>query len=610
MRLFKETHKFSFSQARSNSSDPSLGTAVGAIDTIITNAINKVNELDTDHLTSKILIVTDDIWKANDLLELMVHKFLTMKDCYVDSSKTNFDHEVREVLKLSLSSDKTVTYVIETKIGENVSVEAMKRYDFFINVESTISNGYLKSNTTGLMYKNIHSVKNQADFINEIKNATHESDVFTITYVGDDSDKAWELFADTCNDLSYGDVFNDINRPPVAAMSSPFEKEMKSSVIPGVPISFVWHKTWNNNKLYSILDMNSSLYLVLMDEQIEAKEKPDDNKTLSTSEEQIISNVYDINLILPKRIEKDTLKRLIKRIDEDTDLPGKFSEISILSKEWGNNVKFTWEAFTTWLISIKQDITITNDGDMDGDNVDITDIRFALIKYLTEEADKFYPEETTEEPAVEEPITGDVVEPTDDFDTSSMNGLGDMMGGLGGMLGGMLKNGIPGMDPEQTAKIAETVEEMENHYWDNHIHYNILDEAVKDFDTSVIKRIGLLTKVNSTTEFNMEVRNIVAVLSGYFTLNDRTDWLSVREFIADIRRSIKNELQQFCGFKVVDKEHPEKSRDVAPHMKLVQEQMYKKLEYILDKIELEVNLTNGVLPMNTKYEEEDKNETV
>ena len=64
---------------------------------------------------------------------------------------------------------------------------------------------------------------------------------------------------------------------------------------------------------------------------------------------------------------------------------------------------------------------------------------------------------------------------------------------------------------------------------------------------------------------------------------------------------MKNELQQYCGYKKKD-EDEKKSRDVAPHMKIVQEQIYNKIDYAFDKLEIEINLIHGQLPGPTKYE--------
>ena len=36
-------------------------------------------------------------------------------------------------------------------------------------------------------------------------------------------------------------------------------------------------------------------------------------------------------------------------------------------------------------------------------------------------------------------------------------------------------------------------------------------------------------------------------------------------------------------------------------MRIVQEELYKKIEYAFDRLELEINLIHGVLPMNTEY---------
>lgn len=192
----------------------------------------------------------------------------------------------------------------------------------------------------------------------------------------------------------------------------------------------------------------------------------------------------------------------------------------------------------------------------------------------------------------------EVVEEAPAFDPSKMMGG---MGGLGAMLGGLAGGKIPGLDPATQAKLAESIEDADNAYWDNHIHYNVLVEAVEDFDQAVVKRIGKLIKISSTDDFDVEVRNILTVFKGFFTIAGKTNWLAIREFIADLRLSMKNELQQFCGYKKVDREDEKKSRDVAPHMRIAQEEIYKKIEYAFDRLELEINLIHGVLPMNTEY---------
>ena len=204
-------------------------------------------------------------------------------------------------------------------------------------------------------------------------------------------------------------------------------------------------------------------------------------------------------------------------------------------------------------------------------------------------------EELDKESESKEP---EVVEEAPAFDPSKVMGG---MGGLGAMLGGLAGGKIPGLDPATQAKLAETIEEADNAYWDNHIHYNVLVEAVEDFDQAVVKRIGKLIKISSTDDFDVEVRNILSVFKGFFTIAGKTNWLAIREFLADLRLSMKNELQQFCGYKKVDKEDDKKSRDVAPHMRIAQEEIYKKIEYAFDRIELEINLIHGVLPMNTEY---------
>lgn len=191
----------------------------------------------------------------------------------------------------------------------------------------------------------------------------------------------------------------------------------------------------------------------------------------------------------------------------------------------------------------------------------------------------------------------EVVEEAPAFDPSKMMGG---MGGLGAMLGGLAGN-IPGLDPATQAKLAETIEEADNAYWNNHIHYNVLVEAVEDFDQAVVKRIGKLIKISSTDDFDVEVRNILTVFKGFFTIAGKTNWLAIREFISDLRLSMKNELQQYCGYKKIDKEDEKKSRDVAPHMRIAQEEIYKKIDYAFDKLELEINLIHGILPMNTEY---------
>lgn len=192
----------------------------------------------------------------------------------------------------------------------------------------------------------------------------------------------------------------------------------------------------------------------------------------------------------------------------------------------------------------------------------------------------------------------EVVEEAPAFDPSKMVGG---MGGLGAMLGGLMGGKIPGLDAATQAKLAESIEEADNAYWDSHIHYNVLVEAVEDFDQAVVKRIGKLIKISSTDDFDVEVRNILSVFKGFFTIAGKTNWLAIREFLADLRLSMKNELQQFCGYKKTDKEDEKKSRDVAPHMRIAQEEIYKKIEYAFDRIELEINLIHGVLPLNTEY---------
>lgn len=204
-------------------------------------------------------------------------------------------------------------------------------------------------------------------------------------------------------------------------------------------------------------------------------------------------------------------------------------------------------------------------------------------------------EELDKEKEKEQP---EVVEEAPAFDPSKMMGG---MGGLGAMLGGLAGGKIPGLDPATQAKLAESIEEADNAYWDNHIHYNVLVEAVEDFDQAVVKRIGKLIKISSTDDFDVEVRNILSVFKGFFTIAGKTNWLAIREFLADLRLSMKNELQQFCGYKKIDREDDKKSRDVAPHMRIAQEEIYKKIEYAFDRIELEINLIHGVLPMNTEY---------
>ncbi len=192
----------------------------------------------------------------------------------------------------------------------------------------------------------------------------------------------------------------------------------------------------------------------------------------------------------------------------------------------------------------------------------------------------------------------EVVEEAPAFDPSKMVGG---MGGLGAMLGGLMGGNIPGMDAATQAKLAQSIEEADNAYWDSHIHYNVLVEAVEDFDQAVVKRIGKLIKIGATDDFDVEVRNILSVFKGYFTIAGKTNWLAIREFLADLRLSMKNELQQYCGYKKKD-EDEKKSRDVAPHMKIVQEQIYNKIDYAFDKLQIEINLIHGVLPQPTKYE--------
>ena len=168
----------------------------------------------------------------------------------------------------------------------------------------------------------------------------------------------------------------------------------------------------------------------------------------------------------------------------------------------------------------------------------------------------------------------------------------DMMGGsgLGAMLSGLSGKSIPGLDPEKQAKLAETLEDIDNSYWDNHIHYNVLVEAVEDFDQAVVKRIGKLIKISSTDDFDVEVRNILTTFKGFFTIAGKTNWMAIRDFLADLRLSMKNELQQFCGYKRIDRSDENKSRDVAPHMRIVQEELYKKIEYAFDPYPSEYNI--------------------
>ncbi len=192
----------------------------------------------------------------------------------------------------------------------------------------------------------------------------------------------------------------------------------------------------------------------------------------------------------------------------------------------------------------------------------------------------------------------EVVEEAPSFDPSKMVGG---MGGLGAMLGGLMGGKIPGLDAATQAKLAESIEEADNAYWDSHIHYNVLVEAVEDFDQAVVKRIGKLIKISSTDDFDVEVRNILSVFKGFFTIAGKTNWLAIREFLADLRLSMKNELQQFCGYKKIDKEDEKKSRDVAPHMRIAQEEIYKKIEYAFDRLELEINLVNGLLVPPSSY---------
>ena len=193
----------------------------------------------------------------------------------------------------------------------------------------------------------------------------------------------------------------------------------------------------------------------------------------------------------------------------------------------------------------------------------------------------------------------EVVEDAPAFDPSKMVGG---MGGLGAMLGGLMGGNIPGLDAATQAKLAESIEEADNAYWDSHIHYNVLVEAVEDFDQAVVKRIGKLIKISSTDDFDVEVRNILTVFKGFFTIAGKTNWLAIREFLDDLRLSMKNELQQYCGYKKIDKEDEKKSRDVAPHMRIAQEEIYKKIDYAFDKLQIEINLIHGVLPQPTKYE--------
>lgn len=182
-------------------------------------------------------------------------------------------------------------------------------------------------------------------------------------------------------------------------------------------------------------------------------------------------------------------------------------------------------------------------------------------------------------------------------DAPSMPDFG-AMGGLGAMLGGMMGS-MPNVDPATRAKIAETIEAADNAYWDNHIHYNMLVEAVEEFDRKIVKRIGAITNI-SELKFESEIRSIADDFQGFFTIGGTVNWASIYEFIKDMRLSLKNELQQYCGYKKIDKDE-KKSRDVAPHMKVAQEALWSKIDYAMDRLELEMNLRRGVLPQPTDY---------
>lgn len=163
---------------------------------------------------------------------------------------------------------------------------------------------------------------------------------------------------------------------------------------------------------------------------------------------------------------------------------------------------------------------------------------------------------------------------------------------FGGILGNLMGKHIPEGILNDVLDYSDVIDgfKADKDYYEKHVHYNILSDAIKSFDREFITQLSELTKLDGH-QFSTGCRNCVTTLMSYFTINGNTNWPDLYVFINDIKKSLKYELDSCCDFR-----DDSIGRTVDKHLAIVQENLYNKILFALTNIEFEVNLCRGVLP--------------
>lgn len=174
----------------------------------------------------------------------------------------------------------------------------------------------------------------------------------------------------------------------------------------------------------------------------------------------------------------------------------------------------------------------------------------------------------------------------------SLNSSESSSDSFGGILGGLLGKTIPDNILNDVLEYNDVIDgfKADKDYYEKHVHYNILSDAIKSFDREFISQLSELTKLDGH-QFTTGCRNCVTTLMSYFTINGNTNWPDLYFFIEDIKKSLKYELDSCCDFR-----DDSIGRTVDKHLAIVQDNLYNKILFALTNIEFEINLCRGVLP--------------